>query len=70
MRVLLIEAEPEKQILNLFKIHRNKGGAAVITTYSKALAAHADRIIRLVDGGWSVMTELVRVANVGKNYTR
>ncbi|OLN32580.1 ABC transporter ATP-binding protein [Desulfosporosinus metallidurans] len=45
-----VDAETERQILDLFARHKAQGGAAVITTHSEALAAHADRIIRLVDG--------------------
>ncbi|MDR3542292.1 MAG: ABC transporter ATP-binding protein [Desulfosporosinus sp.] len=45
-----VDAETEKKILDLFESHRKSGGAAIIATHSEALAAHADRIIRVVDG--------------------
>lgn len=45
-----VDAETEKNILHLFESHRKSGGAAMIATHSEALAAHADRIIRVVDG--------------------
>lgn len=45
-----VDAETEKHILQLIKSHRDRGGTALIATHSKALAAHADRIVQLVDG--------------------
>lgn len=45
-----VDAETEKQILGLFESHRKNGGAAIIATHSAALASHADRVIRVVDG--------------------
>lgn len=45
-----VDAETEKQILDLLEAHRRDGGATLIATHSDALAAHADRIVRLLDG--------------------
>lgn len=45
-----VDAETEKQILYLLHDYKRKGGAALIATHSEALAARADRIIRLLDG--------------------
>ncbi len=45
-----VDAETEKMILDLFESYRKSGGAAIIATHSEALAAHADRILRVVDG--------------------
>lgn len=45
-----VDAETEQRILGLFEQHRKHGGAIVIVTHSEAIAAHADRIIRLEDG--------------------
>ncbi|MDQ6741696.1 MAG: ABC transporter ATP-binding protein [Candidatus Dormibacteraeota bacterium] len=45
-----VDAETERQILELFDEHRRAGGAMVIATHSDALAAHADRLVRLLDG--------------------
>lgn len=45
-----VDAETEKDILRLFESRRQDGGATLIVTHSDALAAHADRIIRLLDG--------------------
>ena len=45
-----VDSETEKLILELFKSHRNNGGAAIIATHSAVLASYADRIIRVVDG--------------------
>jgi putative ABC transport system ATP-binding protein len=36
--------------LRLFAARRQNGGATLIVTHSDALAAHADRVIRLLDG--------------------
>jgi putative ABC transport system ATP-binding protein len=45
-----VDAETEKDILSLFASRRQAGGATLIVTHSAALAAHADRIVRLLDG--------------------
>ncbi len=45
-----VDAETERDILRLFASHRQNGGATLIVTHSDALAAHADRVIRLLDG--------------------
>ena len=45
-----VDAETEKQILDLLEAHRRDGGATLIATHSDALAAHADRIVRVLDG--------------------
>ena len=45
-----VDAETEKQIQDLLEARRKDGGATLIATHSDALAAHADRIVRLLDG--------------------
>lgn len=45
-----VDTETELQILNLFKTHRQQGGAILIATHSNLLAAHADRVVLLRDG--------------------
>ncbi len=45
-----VDAETEKQILDLLEVRRRDGGATLIATHSDVLAAHADRIVRLLDG--------------------
>jgi len=45
-----VDAETEWDILRLFAARRQNGGATLIVTHSDALAAHADRVIRLLDG--------------------
>ena len=45
-----VDAETEKQILDLLEARRRDGGATLIATHSDALVAHADRIVRLLDG--------------------
>lgn len=45
-----VDAETERDILRLFSSRRQNGGATLIVTHSDALAAHADRVIRLLDG--------------------
>ncbi|AFM43055.1 ABC-type antimicrobial peptide transport system, ATPase component [Desulfosporosinus acidiphilus SJ4] len=45
-----VDAETEKKILDLFENYRRNGGAAIIATHSEALAAHANRILRVFDG--------------------
>lgn len=45
-----VDAETEKKILDLFEHYRRNGGAAIIATHSEALAAHANRILRVFDG--------------------
>ena len=45
-----VDAETEQRIIALFELHRKHGGAVLIVTHSDAIAAHADRIIRIEDG--------------------
>ncbi len=45
-----VDAETEQHILQLLAERRANGGATLIVTHSMALAQHADRIIRLLDG--------------------
>lgn len=45
-----VDAEAERQILEMFDEHRRAGGALVIATHSNAVAGHADRVVRLLDG--------------------
>lgn len=45
-----VDAETERDILRLFSSRRQNGGATLIVTHSDTLAAHADRVIRLLDG--------------------
>jgi putative ABC transport system ATP-binding protein len=45
-----VDAATEEQILGLLDEHRQSGGALLIATHSEALAARADRAIRLEDG--------------------
>jgi putative ABC transport system ATP-binding protein len=45
-----VDAETEKGILGLFESRQHNGGATLIVTHSDALAAHADRVVRLLDG--------------------
>jgi len=45
-----VDAETEQQIVTLILAHRDAGGAALIATHSEALAATADRVVRLTDG--------------------
>ena len=45
-----IDAETEKHIMRLLDDRRGNGGGTLIATHSDALAARADRVIRLLDG--------------------
>jgi putative ABC transport system ATP-binding protein len=45
-----VDAETEQGILRLFTSRRQQGGATLIVTHSDELAAHADRVVRLLDG--------------------
>jgi putative ABC transport system ATP-binding protein len=45
-----VDADTEQQILEIFAEHSRAGGALVIATHSDALAARADRVVRLRDG--------------------
>jgi putative ABC transport system ATP-binding protein len=45
-----VDASTEDQILDVFDEHRRAGGALIVATHSEALAARADRVIRLLDG--------------------
>jgi putative ABC transport system ATP-binding protein len=45
-----VDAETEQDILRLLASRRQEGGATLIVTHSDALAARADRVVRLFDG--------------------
>jgi putative ABC transport system ATP-binding protein len=45
-----VDAETEKDILRLLASRQQAGFATLVVTHSDALAAHADRIVRLLDG--------------------
>lgn len=45
-----VDAETERQILNLFEAYRQQGGAILIATRSDFVASHADRVVLLQDG--------------------
>lgn len=45
-----VDAETEQAILHLFALRRLEGGATLVVTHSAALAARADRVVRLFDG--------------------
>lgn len=45
-----VDATTEQRLLSLLDGHRRAGGAAIVATHSNAVAAWADRIIRLADG--------------------
>ncbi len=45
-----IDAETDKHIMRLLDDRRGIGGGTLIATHSDALAARADRVIRLLDG--------------------
>ncbi|MGI8553186.1 MAG: ABC transporter ATP-binding protein [Dehalococcoidia bacterium] len=45
-----VDAETEVRILELFEARRQDGGATLIATHSDALAARANRVVRLLDG--------------------
>ncbi|MDQ6833560.1 MAG: ABC transporter ATP-binding protein [Chloroflexota bacterium] len=45
-----VDAETEQEILRLFAQRSRDGGATLVVTHSEALAANADRIVRLRDG--------------------
>ena len=45
-----VDAETEQHILQLLETRRRDGGATLIVTHSDALATHADRVVRLLDG--------------------
>ena len=45
-----IDADTERRILGVFDYGRQHGKAVLIATHSEALAARADRIVRLSDG--------------------
>ena len=45
-----VDVETEKHILRLLENRREDGGATLIATHSNILAAHADRVVRLLDG--------------------
>jgi putative ABC transport system ATP-binding protein len=45
-----VDAETEQDILRLLASRSQEGGATLIVTHSDALAARADRVVRLFDG--------------------
>ncbi len=45
-----VDADTEARLLQLFDDRRSEGRATLIVTHSEAVAARADRIVRLVDG--------------------
>ena len=45
-----VDAQTEQRVLGLLDEHRRAGGATIVATHSNAVAAWADRIIRLADG--------------------
>lgn len=45
-----VDAITERQILSLFEARRRDGGATIISTHSRAVSLHADRIVHLLDG--------------------
>ena len=45
-----VDSETEQRILALFDEHKRNDGAILIVTHSDAVAARADRIVRLEDG--------------------
>ncbi|MBA2287397.1 MAG: ABC transporter ATP-binding protein [Ktedonobacteraceae bacterium] len=45
-----VDAETEQDILRLFTSRRQQGDATLIVTHSDELAAHADRVVHLLDG--------------------
>lgn len=45
-----VDAATEARLLDIFAARRKAGRATLIATHSEALAARADRIIRLIDG--------------------
>ncbi len=45
-----VDAETEKQLIDLFEAYRKQGGTALIATHSDSLARIADRIVHLRDG--------------------
>jgi len=45
-----VDAETGEHIVRLFESRRQNGGATLIVTHSDALAAHADRVVHLLDG--------------------
>ena len=45
-----VDVETEQHIVHLFTSRRQQGGATLLVTHSDELAAHADRVVRLLDG--------------------
>lgn len=45
-----VDGETESQILQFLGTYRDKGGAVLVVTHSKAVAAYADRSVHLSDG--------------------
>ncbi len=45
-----VDAATEVNILKLLRERCQAGGAILVATHSKALAAHADRVLRILDG--------------------
>jgi putative ABC transport system ATP-binding protein len=48
-----VDSETEQQILSLFGLYRQQGGALLLATHSDAVAAQADRVLHLQDGRMS-----------------
>jgi putative ABC transport system ATP-binding protein len=45
-----VDTETEAHLLSIFESRRKGGGSTLIATHSDALAARADRVVRLEDG--------------------
>lgn len=45
-----VDAQTEKQLIELFEAYRDSGGSALIATHSDFISEHADRIVHLRDG--------------------
>lgn len=45
-----VDGDTEERLLSLLRHRRERGGATLVATHSEALAARADRVIRLHDG--------------------
>jgi putative ABC transport system ATP-binding protein len=45
-----VDADTEALVLDVFDEQRANGTAILIATHSEALAAHADRVVRMRDG--------------------
>ena len=45
-----VDEETEEEVLRIFERRREEGASTLLATHSEALAARADRIVRLLDG--------------------